>query len=674
VHKKHSKDAWYVAHDDAKGRAAAFGSWRDGSSHSWSNGTGRKLTDDELADIEEKKKWALAQEIKTRNQAALRAQRLYDQAGLPPAESSYLQRKQIECPEGVKYVTGLESKAFGFGGKPWSITGLIVPMLNKKGDIRSLQIIPDSVKSNKLFMREGDTKKCFFPLGDYTAASRILIGEGLATAQSARQATGDAAIVAFSASNLPACAQIARANNALAEIIILGDDDEAGLKYAPDAARHVARARVVFPGGGYNDFNDLHVAQGLDAVRAVIDSSEATQQDEQEIPWRSELIVKHKDDGSQVIPCRVHNLIKILDNADEFKGRIQFNEFSAQIAVDLADIDDIKPIIIKAGLEKDWIQEKIPTSDIIDAMGVVASKSPYHPVREYLAGLKWDGIERIPHFFEDYCGCERSEYHMAVAISLFVSAIARVMKPGCKVDTMVILESEQGRGKTKLWLVLFGEWCFEVTASLNDKDFYSNMRGAWCMDFAELDAFSKAETTQIKRILSSQTDNYRPHYARTSKAFPRQCIFVGGTNKDDWNTDSTGGRRYFPVRISEEIDVDGVAANRDQLWAEALVRFERGETWWDVPDAKAHQEQSYVGDPWDEPIYDHLKWMITSNGLNAKTTIAVVLSDVLKIDSGRQSRADQMRASAIIKRLGWERKKDGGKWVYKPKRDEFREL
>ncbi|MGQ9814239.1 MAG: VapE domain-containing protein, partial [Candidatus Roseilinea sp.] len=540
--KPYSKDGWYVAHDDAQGKAAAFGSWRDGASYTWSNGTGRRLTEEEKAAIEAQKKRALAEDKKRRNQAALRARRIYDELSSEVTSSPYLERKGIQCPEGVRAVHGVPCQAFGFAGD-WLVNGLIVPMRDRSGKIKNLQLILD--EGRKLFMKDAQAASCFHMIGNIEGAARILVGEGLATVQSAHEATGCPALVAFSAGNLPDVTEIARDINATAEIIILGDDDEAGRMKAAEAA-HRARGRAVFPGHGCNDFNDLHTTHGLEAVKRAILDAPATQAEHEDIEWRADLIVKHKDDGSQVIPCRVHNLILILSHAPEFKGRVAFNEFTMQVAIDGKDLDDIGPVKIKAQLEKEWIKEKVPTSDVVEALAVVAAQRPFHPIREYLTSLTWDGVERIPDFFPDFFGCPKDEYHIAVAHSLFLSSVARIFKPGAKVDTMVILQSDQGMGKTRTWPALFGEkWCAEVTSSLNDKDFFSGLRGVWCADFGELDQFTKAEVTRIKQVLTQTFDYYRPHYGRQHQRFPRQCIFVGGTNQDNWQKDATGARRYL---------------------------------------------------------------------------------------------------------------------------------
>ena len=658
--KRHSKDGWYIAHDDSKGKAAAFGSFRDGASHTWSNGTGRKLTQEEFKDIEAQKKRALAEEKKAREQSAMRAQLLYEQAAPTVEFSAYLTRKGIACPEGVRAVQGLSSKAFGFAGEEFQCSGLIVPMRNKAGEIRSLQLIPEDEGKKKLFMKGGQVAACFHALGAIDGAKQILIAEGLATAQSARAAVGATALVAFSAGNLPAVAEIARALNATAEIVLLADDDEAGRKFSDQAAK-VCGGRVALPGSGVNDFNDLHQAHGLGAAKLAILGEEV-----EDVDWKAELIVKLRDNGDQIIPCRVHNLILILKNAPEFKGRIRFNEFSGQVALDGQDLDDVGPIMMKAQIEKGWIpKEKVSTAEMIEALSVVARKAPFHPVREWLESLVWDGEPRIDTFSSTYLGKPDDAYHKAVMNALFMSAVLRIFKPGCKVDTMTILQGIQGIGKTKLWNALFNPWYAEIVDSLNTKDFFIGLSGVWCADFGELDQFSKADATRIKQVLSSQADNYRGLWKGNHKKHPRQSIFVGGTNQDRWMNDATGGRRFLPIKVEQSIDVDAIAKVRDQLFAEAVfnVKVDAGR-WWEIPDAAEHQDEIYIGDTWDEIIGMWLseQYVIFINNPNTREkstfsyTTAEIIDLALKLDNGKHEMTYQKRVGASLRRLGWESK------------------
>lgn len=643
--KAYSEDGWVVAFDDARGRAAAFGSWRLDEKHTWSDGRGRTLTHEDLAQIEAQKAKAREAGIREKNQAAARATRIYEAANQEVAYSAYLAKKGITCPEGVRSVWQLEAKAFGFGGSE-KITGLVVPMRNAKGEIRSLQIIKEEGANEKLFMKGGQAGGCFHVLGDLDQATRIYVAEGIATAQSVRQATGATTVVAFSAGNLAPVARAMRALNATAEIQICADDDPAGIKGAEATGFPVLR-----PGSGCNDFNDLHREKGIGAVVAIVQPKAVD-----DVDWRAELIVKHKDDGTQQIPCRVHNLALILRHAPEFKGRIRRNLLADHVAIDGDATDDVGQIRVKALMEKSWIGEKVPTGDLQEALLYAASFDAYHPVMDYLDSLRWDGVPRIDDFVSDHLGAPKDEYHMAVSRSLFISAVLRIKKPGCKVDTMVILESPQGFGKTKLWATLFGEWHSEITENINTKDFFIGLRGVWCADFGELDQFSNAETTRIKQIITIQSDNYRGLWERGARPHPRQCIFVGGTNKDDWQKDSTGGRRFLPVKVADAIDLDAVAAVKNQLWAEAvrMVATDPGQ-WWNIPDAEEHQASRYAGDSWDEIIGTWIEEQTSCllDKTQFMTTTAEVLTQALKIEPGRHSRADQIRVGTSLRRLGW---------------------
>lgn len=640
--KPHDKDGWYVAFDDARGKAAAFGSWREGNEkHSWSNGTGRKLTAEDWAAIEAKKRAAEAQIKATRQKAAATAAAIYGAAATTGA-SAYLARKGIQPPAGVRFVKDLAAQPMGFG-TAFSITGLVVPVVNSAGALMSVQFIPDAPGSRKLFLPGGQTGGGFHVLGDLSATiERIAIAEGLATAQSAVEATGWTVIVAFSAGNLPAVASGIRSRYPQAEILLLGDDDPAGRAKATEAATLV-HGRAVFPPDGINDFNDLHVAQGLNAVRAILQPAERAG----DPLWRTELIVKPKEDGGQDILLRLHNLLLILENTQEWRGKLALNEFTNSLLYDGQEWVDAQALELKAWLEKHWIPSEVKTGLVHEAVEVIGRRHALHPVRDYLTGLIWDGIERLPTFFSDFCGAALTRYSQAVARCLFVSAVARILNPGCKADLMIVLEGEQGCGKSRLVLALFGkDWHSEITEAPGSTDFYQALRGRWCCEFGEMAAFGKADKNRIKQVLSQLQDTYRPSYGRNTRTFPRQNIFIGTTNNYTWNDDPTGARRFLPIRCGEAIDIAAVTAIRDQLWAEAVWRFRQGEMFHDIPDAVAEQDARFDQDAWEERI-DY--W------LQSKTQVTVleVMEDCLGLKSDRQGRSEQIRIGHILRRLKW---------------------
>ena len=463
-------------------------------------------------------------------------------------------------------------------------------------------------------------------------AQRIVIAEGIATAQSCHEATGCVAVCAFSAGNLERTAIAVRSLNATAEIIIAADGDKIGREQAQIAASAVNGRVITAPEG--KDFNDvpLHLEEVDDP------------------PWRTNLIVKSLDDGTQKVLCRTHNLILILHHSDEFKNQIALNGFSQAISVDEKPLTDGMLAKLKAQLEKSWIPDKISSQDVMESLVAAAELRSFHPVRDYLNGLQWDGVERINFFFTDTLGSPNDEYHQASSRCLFISAVARVFRPGCKVDTMTILEGAQGIGKSSLWKTLSSPWYADITSSINDKDFLTGLRGVWFADLGELDQLGKAENNRVKQVLTIDIDHYRPHYGRMHQAVPRQNIFVGGTNRDDWANDPTGARRFIPVKCHQTIDIQAVKTVRDQLWAEAVVRFKWDEDWWRIPDALSHQEERYQEDPWQQPIHS---WLLGRH----ETTSTEILDKCLGIELGRQTRHDMIRVGNVMMRVGWKKRR-----------------
>jgi putative DNA primase/helicase len=639
ANKAYSKDGWYIGFDDATGKAGAFGSWRDGNQITWSNGTGRQLNEQEKRDVEKKRQEAFEQARKEKLEAAQRAKRIFEKAS-ESGTSNYLVKKGIDQPNGTRFVSGLSSNAFGFNFEPRNMDALIVPVYAPSGVIATLQIIDND--GNKLFMKNGSTSGGWFGIGDWQTAKCVVIAEGLATAQSIHQASGLPALAAFSAHNLSTVALMVRSKNATAEILIAVDGDKAGRESSDKAAKSCGGRMIEAPDA--MDWNDVHASEGLPAVRKAFITEEISNL------WKADLIIKTKSDGSQSIPCRVHNLIIYLQNAPEFKGRFRFNELTQQITIDEADIDEAGTTRIKAALEKKYFSEKVSTSDLIEALTVVAMDKKHHPVRNYLSSLKWDGKPRVLGLLANYFGAKNNEYHSAVSQSLMVSAVARAMKPGCQVDTMVVLEGGQGSFKSSSVSALFSaEWHSEVSAAINDKDFFQNLRGKWVMEFGEMTHITRADSTHIKQILTIRSDNYRASYGRFNKDYPRQNIFIGTTNEDSYLKDATGARRYLPVK-TETINLSAIKADRDQLWAEAMHLYKSGASWWEIPGAEDEQDERYESDSWESEI---AHWLVGKSSVStSEILVGAIGSDVAK-----HSRSDQTRVGNVMKRLKWKKVK-----------------
>lgn len=221
---------------------------------------------------------------------------------------------------------------------------------------------------------------------------------------------------------------------------------------------------------------------------------------------------------------------------------------------------------------------KVSDRDLVSAIEIVGSNNAFHPVRDYLRTLKWDGKPRMDKLFIDYVKTPDNAYYRAIARLTLVAGVVRVFEPGHKFDFAPILEGLQGRRKSTFIKILGKHWSAELDGDFaDDRSMIEKMLGNWVMEIPELSAFGKAEVNHIKAFMSRQEDRARLAYDRRVTIFQRQCIFLGSTNDKKYLKDETGGRRFWPVECTlgpeEEIDTDTLDENIDQLWAEAYLEY-----------------------------------------------------------------------------------------------------
>lgn len=271
-----------------------------------------------------------------------------------------------------------------------------------------------------------------------------------------------------------------------------------------------------------------------------------------------------------------------------------------------------------------------------------------------------------------------------------MSAVVRVFVPGAKADCALILEGPQGIKKSTALSVMAQPWFTDRLSDLGSKDAAMETKGVWIIEIAELDTMSRAEVSAIKAFMSRTHDRFRPPYGKRLVDLPRQCVFAGSINPEGgYLKDATGGRRFWPV-LCGQIDIDGLARDRDQLWAEARDRYRKGEPWWlETPElnACASEEQAdrYHGDAWEEVIRDYLdneiEWADYGCGAwrshrSARpqpltdVTVGEILEKALGIEKGRWTQADQNRVARCLITMGFTRckaRRPGGRreWRYR---------
>lgn len=308
------------------------------------------------------------------------------------------------------------------------------------------------------------------------------------------------------------------------------------------------------------------------------------------IDWLTELTTDRKGnyDGS------IQNVYTILGNDVNLKGVFAFDSFRRQKVllrslpwrtVDAATkyIQDSDESNLRKYLEQ--VYKITHRSNILDALEAYIAANSFHPVRDYLQALQWDGTPRIDDLLVRYLGAEDTDYTRQVTRKTLVAAVARIMQPGIKFDYALTLCGEEGKGKSTLIRKLGGEWFSESFTTVIGKEAYEQIQGCWIIEMGELSALKRAEVEVVKHFISKSLDSYRPAFARNVVYTLRQCIFIGTTNEGEPLRGTDGNRRFWIVDIGRTAplfdikDDDSLNPHeRSQIWAEALHYYEAGES------------------------------------------------------------------------------------------------
>lgn len=292
--------------------------------------------------------------------------------------------------------------------------------------------------------------------------------------------------------------------------------------------------------------------------------------------WMNELTRNKRG----VEPC-LSNIIRIFENDCDLQ-MAELNEFTQETVTRVNDKvngelwTDRHDAVLRYVIEQKYGMA-ISGRDLADALLVHTQKHRFHPVREYLAKLRWDGVERAGTLFCDYLGSPADDYHVEAAELTLMGAVTRVMEPGHKFDFVPILEGLQGRRKSTFIEKLARGWFAGLDGNFDDRTrLVEKMQGAWILEVPELSAFSKSEVQIIKDFVSCSSDKVRLAYGRRAAMYPRQSIMIGSTNEDQYLKDTTGNRRFWPIKCNVDmIDTDKLEENIDQIWAEAYDGYQQ---------------------------------------------------------------------------------------------------
>lgn len=353
------------------------------------------------------------------------------------------------------------------------------------------------------------------------------------------------------------------------------------------------------------------------------------------------------------------NAVLILSNAPEWKDAIAWDAFSERLVI-VRDCPVGAPGPWSDDHDKHtavWLQRsrwrlEASASFVAESVPVVARANTIHPLRAKLSSLVWDKVPRVDTWTTRYLGAADTEVHREMGKRWLLAAVARAFDPGCKVDCALILEGDQGRGKSSAAYVLSLGFFTDELPDLGSKDAAMQLHGAWIVELPELDAIGRAETSRVKAFLTRRSDRYRAPYGRHVAEHPRQCIFIGTVNHSDYLKDETGGRRFLPIETGA-IDRPALEADVHQLWAEAVVRYHKRESTYTTDRELAalivdHTSKRYQGDAW------HVRVMSFAFALES-VSVGECLSH-LGLDCAKWSQPDVNRVAKILKSEGFRRR------------------
>lgn len=374
-------------------------------------------------------------------------------------------------------------------------------------------------------------------------------------------------------------------------------------------------------------------------------------------PWRMALIMNDKGAPKT---CLANGLIALRGHPD-WASVLRFDLFSQRTYINgrlpWLNRTESRPWTPNDDtLAANWLQHQgimLPSKATSECIETVAHDAEFHPVLDYLAQQRWDGEPRLDEWCARYLGAPDTPFVRAVAARWLISAVARVMQPGCKVDCAIVLEGRQGIGKSQALRALFDPWFSDEISELGSKDAAIQIAGVWCLELAELVGIRRGDIERVKAFMSRTFDRYRAPWGTRAADHQRQCVFAGSVNDDEYLRDETGNRRFWPIKCGRRIDLDGLREARSQLWAEASDRYLADEAWWLNSDelnsaAINEQDSRRKVDPWERLIADYS---------TARSTVSVdeILADLLSIELADRTQLHANRIGACLRALGWER-------------------
>lgn len=377
-------------------------------------------------------------------------------------------------------------------------------------------------------------------------------------------------------------------------------------------------------------------------------------------------------EGGKVYNRCTENIYRIFKNHPLYKDRFRFNIWRFREEYKdgnvWRDLDDKDSIVFQRKISEMYPQfRSVGKSMVQDAVVSVCADNSFDVAVDFIRSVEWDKKDRLSTWLANVYGCPEDEYHAASGANFFKGMAMRITRPGCKFDSVLIIEGKQGCGKSTSLTIIAGEdWHLETTMIPESKDFFMQMAGKLIVEFSEGESLGRSDTKKMKSIISTRFDTYRAPYDTRPKDIPRRCVFAMTTNNHEFLKDETGNRRFFPIEVMLPfVNLDWLKENRMQLFAEALYRVETlKENAHEYPfeEAERIRRDKMITTGLEDMISDWLSKPVDYQGIPMDIHIeGITVSDVwmYALKGGRDHfpKYEEMRVANSLLMLGLERRR-----------------
>jgi predicted P-loop ATPase len=440
-----------------------------------------------------------------------------------------------------------------------------------------------------------------------------------------------------------------------ANLVLCPDRDRKGMDHCLDIAQDFPEAKWVYCEPQSPEWEQLPPKAGYDIKDWIVDGA------------NNQTILgaigdKRQEQAKSPEPKQNNNVDELCKLARQFQQvqqklghRLRLNTLTKEIEL---DGQALNPDRVALNLANDF-NLQISKCNALDIVTELAERNSYNPIVEYLTRVRQkhgDSTGILRNLSSRYFGTNNPLYDTYVRKTL-IGAVARVMQPGCKMDTALILQGKQNAGKSTFFNILAGkDWFDDSLGNTSDKDEKLKLHMTWFMEWAELEnVFKRRDIANVKAFLSSATDTIRPPYGRLPQRCDRHSVIVGTTNEHEFLADATGSRRFWVIPVRQDIDLEMLRRERDLIWAAAVTLYEQGEIWYLLREEEALREdlnaEYQTTDPWQDDIENYLSH-------REVVSIREICEDLLKIEVSQQNSSTQIRISKIMTQIGWESPKN----------------